>query len=193
VPNQHNLIGGVNLDGYCHNLGGGAATPTKPLTGAHAAIGNWTCVVHGVTHPIDMNDACRWTNPAAQNETARAIDPSSAFSWLCYGDPAPTFRISPTSGGVGTTITVTSLDPCPATTTGLMLSLGSARPSPIQTGRGIPLPHGGQWHTTLTVGPFGGINGPIPAVTAQVNAYCQLPHNLYVEYRHQPFRFTGHP
>ncbi|PZS18884.1 MAG: hypothetical protein DLM57_05130 [Pseudonocardiales bacterium] len=195
IPDQSALLGGINLNAYCTSPQVRAirALTTKPLLGPGDAANNWACQ-HGVaTTPIDMTAACQWAYPVEQNVAARAIDPNSAASWFCYGGPPATFTISPAAGGVGTIITASATSPCPPSTVGLTVELVPARgQSAITAGLTRPLPGGGRWKVTLQVG---SLSGTVPLViadgTVQIEAFCLLPHNLYMTYQTRPFQFRG--
>lgn len=194
-PDASGVLGGVDVDAYCQQvMHGQRAVLVKPLTGPGAAAGNWACALGNAARPLSYADACQWAYPDHLAVTARAVDPNAAYSWLCFGGPLRRLRITPSSGGVGTAITVSSIDPCPSGTRALTVQLVQAPAQDgIQTGGVRPLAGGGAWRVQLSVGPFGGTAPRIPPGTATVQAYCLLPGNRYVGYQPAPFHFTGHP
>jgi Serine/threonine protein kinase len=195
IPDASGVLGGVDVDAYCQQvMHGQRAALVKPLTGQGAATGNWACALGGAVQPLSYADACQWAYADHLAVTARAVDPNAAYSWLCFGGPLRRLRITPGAGGVGTSITVSSIDPCPAGTRALTVQLVQAPAQDgIQTGGDRPLAGGGAWRFQLSVGPFGGTAPRIPPGTATVQAYCLLTGNRYVGYQPAPFHFTGHP
>jgi hypothetical protein len=197
IPDQSDALGGINLNSYCASQQVGAlrAVTTKALIGPADASGNWACQGQTTTTPIDMTAACQWAYAVDQNVTARAIDPNSAASWFCYGGPPRTFTITPTSGGMGTSITLTSVTPCPSTTKGVTYFLAAASSQGqglLKSGGDRPLPGGGAWSVTLGVsGALGAATSHNAARSVQVIAACDLPNNQYAEYQQMQFQFTG--
>lgn len=203
IPDQSALLGGVDLNRYCSaQFGAQGAVTTKPLTGPGDASMNWACqavikpcpgCTAGTSILIVMDAACQWAYPTDQNVVARAIDPNSAGSWLCYGGAPRTFTISPASGGIGTAITLVSVVPCPASTLGIQFGFILLPGGVIQFGGARPLAGGGAWSVPLTVSSGGPNTGSarIPAGRARVDAFCVLPNNKYAPYQSEWFQFTG--
>ncbi|HVA61110.1 MAG TPA: serine/threonine-protein kinase [Mycobacteriales bacterium] len=199
VPSQAGLLGGAQLDSYCASLGFSMAAPTKPLLGPGDGTGNWTCTGAKGTQPVDMNAACQWQFYYHSNVTARLNDPNDAVSWLCYGGPAMTFTISPSSGGAKTVITMTSQTACPAGSQIVIYDIATLVPqADLRQGGPIRLQPDGSWQGTAQVGSFQSQQGqPTPSIPAgdlTIEASCQSSPNANAHaanYMPVTFHFTG--
>lgn len=172
---QSAVLGGVNLDGYCRTLAQLGPNPTgvtgaqdgarltKPLTGTGVAYANWEC---GGEKPADLNmdNACQWTwkDPQA---LARPMDIDLAYSWLCYrtGSRTPSaLQISPASGGVDTSVTV-SASGCPAGTLHVFYGVTTNPAQADLRGGGGEPPCNGPFSFDIAIGAT--LSQPSPSVT----------------------------
>jgi hypothetical protein len=79
------LLGGVDVGGYCETLGHSDGTLTKDPFGPNAAYHNWQCItVKGDTRPFSFVQACKWQYDLDRGVQARPLDHDDAFSWRCY-------------------------------------------------------------------------------------------------------------
>ena len=91
------LLGGMNLGGYCQSIGQGGSD----LNGS-----TWICTSTGTA--INMTSACQWQYPG-QNAVALQDIPGNPYSWNCYAGttsvtPTPTSSVNPTATPVPTSV-----------------------------------------------------------------------------------------
>lgn len=154
------LLGGMNLGGYCQSIG---------QEGADLNGSTWICYPSNTS--INMDSACQWQYPG-QNAIAQQDIAGNPYSWSCYsGTASPT----PTGSVVATTT------PTPTKT---ILPTATSAPTIAPTGTTVWLGGMNLYGYCQSIGQNGGsvLNGSTwvcsPSGSAiNMNAACQWQYN----------------